>query len=221
MMTGPKILPLALKLALSAFVAVLVPVYWRNYGLANFLYFCDFALLLTLAGVWTENRLLVSMGAVGVLGPQTLWVADFLAHLAGFNITGVTDYMFAESSLFLRSLSFFHFWLPFLQVFLVWRLGYDSRAFVAWTGLAWALMLVSYFFLPPPSPDAGLAAVNLDYVFGLSNTEPQHWMAPGLWLALLMAALPIALWLPTHLLLKAWRGAASAAIQTTTGAPPV
>ena len=49
-------IPIALKLAYTAFLAVLVPVYWRNYGPTNFLYFCDVALFLTLVGIWTENR---------------------------------------------------------------------------------------------------------------------------------------------------------------------
>jgi hypothetical protein len=39
-------LPLWLKLAYSAFMAVLVPVYWYYYGPTNFLYFCDVALIL-------------------------------------------------------------------------------------------------------------------------------------------------------------------------------
>ncbi len=41
----------------------------------------------------------------------------------------MTDYMFKhENSLFLRGLSLFHGWLPFLLVYLVWKLGYDRRA---------------------------------------------------------------------------------------------
>ena len=41
----------------------------------------------------------------------------------------MTDYMFAaDHSLFLRGLSLFHGWLPFLLVYLVWKLGYDRRA---------------------------------------------------------------------------------------------
>jgi len=45
-------IPLWLKLAYTAFMAVLVPVYLRNYGPTNFLYFCDFALIITLVGIW-------------------------------------------------------------------------------------------------------------------------------------------------------------------------
>ena len=195
-------LPLWLKLVYTAFMAVLLPVYWANYGPTNFLYFCDVALLITLAAVWLESPLLVSMCAVGILGSQTLWVIDFVLNIFGKKLTGLTDYMFAaDHSLFLRSLSLFHGWLPFLLVFLVWRLGYDRRGLPAWTVLAWALILVCFFFMPPPRPDPGLEPVNIDYVWGFSDTEPQHWMGPGLWVGGLMVLMPLLLFVPTHLLL--------------------
>ncbi len=99
-------IPLWLKLAYSTFMAVLLPVYYVNYGPTNFLYFCDVALLLTLVGVWRESALLISMSAVGILIPQMVWVADFMAHLVGFPLTGMTAYMFnPASSRFLRGLS--------------------------------------------------------------------------------------------------------------------
>src|SRR5271170_5210274 len=103
-------LPLAIKLAFTAFMAVLVPVYWARYGPTNFLYFCDLALFLTLAAIWLENALLASMAAVGIILPQILlWCGDFAAHLIGIKFNGMTDYMFdANRSLFLRGLSFFH-----------------------------------------------------------------------------------------------------------------
>ena len=102
-------LPLWLKLAYTAFMAVLIPVYWYYYGPTNFLYFCDVALIITLVGIWTESALLVSMCAVGILAPQALWVIDFLGNLVGLPITGMTDYMMqSDRSLFLRGLSLFH-----------------------------------------------------------------------------------------------------------------
>ena len=45
----PHQIPLWLKLAYSAFVAVLVPYYLHQYGPLNFLWFCDVALLMTMA----------------------------------------------------------------------------------------------------------------------------------------------------------------------------
>jgi hypothetical protein len=147
-------IPLWLKLAYTAFMAVLVPVYLRYYGPTNFLYFCDVALILTLIGIWIESPLLVSMCAVGIIASQTLWVIDFLANLIGHPLTGLTDYMFmADRSVFLRGLSLFHGWLPFLLVYLVWRLGYDRRGLPAWTVVAWTLLLISFCLMPPPRPD--------------------------------------------------------------------
>ena len=43
-------IPITLKLAFTAFMVVLIPVYLTNYGPTNFLCFCDIALLLTMAG---------------------------------------------------------------------------------------------------------------------------------------------------------------------------
>ena len=201
----PRRIPLWLKLAYTGFMAVLIPVYWSNYGPTNFLYFCDMALILTLAGLWAENRLLVSMSAVGILAPQALWVVDFGARLTGHPFLGMTDYMFdGHHSLFLRGLSLFHGWLPFLLVVLVARLGYDRRALPAWTALALALCLISYFFLPPAGAQApgSLTPVNVDYVFSLDDAKPQTWMSPGAYLLVVMAALPALFFVPTHFALR-------------------
>src|SRR5215472_486651 len=196
-------IPLWLKLAYTAFMAVLVPIYLRNYGPTNFLYFCDVALIITLVCIWIESPFLFSMCAVGIIASQTLWVIDFFSNLIGHPLTGLTDYMFmVDHSLFLRGLSLFHGWLPFLLVYLVWRLGYDWRALPAWTVVAWALLLISFFLMPPPRPDPGLTPVNIDYVWGFSDTEAQHWMPPGIWVAALMVVLPALLYVPAHFLLR-------------------
>jgi hypothetical protein len=198
-------IPLGVKLGYSAFVAVLVPVYWRSYGPTNFLYFCDVALLLTLAGVWLESALLVSMCCVGILLPQLFWLADFLSHVLGFGLTGMTGYMFRPTlSLFTRALSLFHGWLPLLLLWLVSRLGYDRRALRAWGALAVVLVLVSYAFLPAPGaalPNPNVP-VNVDYVYGLSDREPQHWVNPNLYVAIYLAALWAVIFIPTHALLR-------------------
>src|SRR6478735_9205762 len=143
-------IPLWIKIAYTAFLAVLIPVYWANYGPTNFLYFCDVALLVTLYAVWAESAFAASMAAVGILVPQFFWCADFgmqLGRLAfGAEPAGMTAYMFdANRSLFLRGLSLFHGWLPFLLVFLVARLGFRRGALKAWTGTAWALCFFSFF----------------------------------------------------------------------------
>jgi hypothetical protein len=198
-----KQLPLWLKLTYSAFMAVLIPVYWYWYGPTNFLYFCDVATILTLVGIWIESPLLVSMCAIGILAPQALWIVDFLGHLVGLSLTGMTDYMFqADHPLYLRGLSLFHGWLPILLVFLVWTLGYDRRAFPIWTGLAWTLVLICFFFMPPPQPDPGLTPVNINYVWGPSDNAPQTWVSPGVWVAGLIVGLPALFFAPVHFVLN-------------------
>ena len=203
--TGPvRRIPMWVKVSYTAFMCVLVPFYWYTYGLTNFLYFCDLALLLTLVALWLENPLLASIAAVEIFRPGTLWVADFITELCGGRITGMTAYMFKSStSLFARALSGYHGWLPVLLVWAVSRLGYDRRAFGVWTVLAWALMLVSYFCLPaPPAPAATPnLPVNVNYVYGPNNQQPQTWMAPGLYFVLVMIGFPLLLFLPAHWML--------------------
>lgn len=196
-----KHIPLWAKLAYTAFVAVLVPAYWINYGPTNFLYFCDIALLIAFAGIWLESPLLISMCAIGIGVIQTVWIADLLATLAGFPVLGITDYMFdVRRSLFLRGLSLFHAWLPIVLVLLVWRVGYDRRAFRAWSTLSCVVLLICFFFTPPPSPGRGSAPVNINYVWGFSSEYPQTWMPPSVWLIGLIVALPILAYAPAHLL---------------------
>jgi hypothetical protein len=195
-------IPLAVKLVYTAFVCVLVPYYWVTYTPWNFLFFCDVALLMTMVALWLECPLLASIPAVGIVLPQMLWMLDFVT--AG-KIVGMAGYMFdPKYPLFVRGLSLFHGWLPFLLVWLVWRLGYDRRALPAQTILTWILLLICYFLAPgPPAPsDNPNAAVNINYVFGLGADKPQTWMHPGLWLAALMVGLPVCLYLPTHLVLS-------------------
>lgn len=197
--------PLWVKVPYTAFVAVLVPYYWRTYGPLNFLWFCDIALLVTLAALWLESRFLFSMQAIAITLPQLLWVVDFTAHLAGIQLLGVAAYMFdPKIPLFVRGLSSFHGWLPLLLLWALWRLGYDRRAVPAQTLVALVLLPICFFFTPRPPAPVGhpTAAVNLNWVFGPGEAVVQAWMAPGLYLVLQMAFWPIVIYLPTHFALK-------------------
>lgn len=199
-----RAIPVGIKVAFTAFMAVMVPVYWSKYGPTNFIYFCDIALFLTLAGIWMESALLISMCCVGILLPQALWCVDYVVVLCGGHLTGMTDYMVRDTPLFLRSLSLFHGWLPFLLVYLVRRTGYDRRAFLAWTGLAWALCLVAWFFLPAPyiGEPTDLTPRNVNFVYGMSEDTVQTRMPAPLYLITWMAALAAIVYGPTHLLLR-------------------
>lgn len=207
----PRRLPLALKLALAAFVCVQVLVYWSVYGPTNFLYFCDIALFLTLVSVLTEKRLFASMAAVGILIPQFVWVIDFIGGRFGHPFVGMTGYMFKDPDLLVANIvSLFHGWLPFLLIYVVYQLGYDRRALVGWTVLAWALMLIAYFLLPaPPAPvDQPNLPVNVNYVYGTTDDAPQQWMPQAAWFAVMMIGLPLLFFVPTHLILNRLMGPA-------------
>jgi hypothetical protein len=209
-----NLIPLWVKVLYSAFVAILVPLYWATYGPWNFPYFCDIALLVTAVAIWIENPLLISMQAVAILAPQMLWVLDLLARIvAGIEITGVTAYMLEPSiPLYLRSLSLFHGWLPFFLLWLLWRLGYDRRAFVLQSAVAVVVILVSYVLAPapPPSPLDPNHAVNINYVYGFTDQQPQTLMAPRLWVLAVVALNIIAFYIPTHWVLARAFGYAKA-----------
>ena len=205
-MVTNRCIPTWVKVAYSAFVAIVVPCYWVTYSPWNFLYFCDIALLVTGVAIWIESPLLVSMQAVAITVPQLLWVIDFLCRLiAGVHITGVTSYMLDSSiPLFLRALSLFHGWLPFLVLWLLSRLSYDRRALGIQSMVAIVVILISYLFAPAPPPSASHPnwAVNINYVYGLDDKHPQTMMAPWLWLLFIMAVTVIAMYLSTHFVLR-------------------
>jgi hypothetical protein len=205
------------KLIYTAYVAVLVPFYLKNYGPTNFIFFCDCSLLLGMAALWTESSLLASMPAVGIVVIQMLWCVDFALGFFGHGF-GLAGYMFDSAiPLYMRGLSLFHGWLPWVLLWVVHRLGYDSeplidvkiiryltgRALVAWTALAYVLLFVSYNFMPPPPAPASNPdlPVNINLVFGPVDTGPQTWMSPLAWVASETAILTV-IFLVTHLVLR-------------------
>jgi len=145
------------------------------------------------------------MCAVGILLPQCVWLADFGSHLLGFHFLNLTGYMFdSKLPLFTRALSLFHGWLPILILWLLFRLGYDQRALPAWTGVAAMLVLVCYLCILPAGahPADPNIPVNLNYVYGFNNQQPQHWVNQNLYVVLLLGVLWLVAFLPTHLVLR-------------------
>jgi hypothetical protein len=187
-------IPLAVKIAYTLFVCVLVPTYWRHYGPANFLWFSDLALLLTMVALWLENRLLASMQAISVLLLELGWIIDFVVRMiTGIQLIGISEYMFkSDQPLFVRALSLFHLVLPFFLLWLVHSVGYDRRAWIAQTVFFWVILLVCFFLTE--------RSENINWVFG-PGKQPQQTIAPGLYLALVLAVVPICVYLPTHFFL--------------------
>lgn len=189
-------IPLWLKLAYTLVATVILAVYFVRYGLRNFLWFSDIALIVTGVALWLESALLGSMMAVGVLLPEIVWNAGFFGGLfTGKPIRGLVGYMFdRDKPRYLRALSLFHVVLPPVLVWLVWRLGYDADAWLAQTALAWIVLPLTYALTDP--------ADNINWVFGPLG-KPQDRLPPLIYLGLLMLALTLVVYLPTHLLLRA------------------
>ena len=209
-MTDPRPAPLPVTLVYTLFVGVLVAKYLPAYGPLNFLYFCDIALFTTLIAMWRTKPLLASMGAVGIFLPQALWMLDFVVRLTtGQHVVDLTEYMFdPKIDLFVRFLSFFHFWLPILLLWLICRWGYDRRAY-RWQCLLTCLVLVASYLLTdsPTGP-----AENVNKVFGPdAGTMPLTDRGPvlrflltyrPLWMGTLILIHCVLIMAPTHWLLK-------------------
>jgi hypothetical protein len=88
-------IPLSLKVAWTVWVLVWAPVYWRQYGAQNFLFFCDLGNLLIAIALWSESALIFSWQAVSLLLFQTLYTVDLAgAAVTGRHVIGGTEYMF-------------------------------------------------------------------------------------------------------------------------------
>lgn len=190
-----SIIPLWLQLAYTAFLLVLVPVYWKKYGPGNFLWFSDIALFSVGIVLWTGNKLLLSMMAVGVLALELVWNLDYFGRLlTGHQLLGLSAYMFDESkSLFLRGLSLFHVVLPVLVIWLLLEWGYEPEALYWQTALAWVVLPLTYFLTDPKE--------NINWVFGPGN-RPQHKIPARLYFAIMMLIFPVGVYLPSHFLLQ-------------------
>jgi hypothetical protein len=191
-------IPLWLKLAYTAYASTILSVYARkaDAGLLNFLWFSDLALFTTGVALWLESSLVASTTAVGVLALELFWNLSFAVRLlTGKSLSSLTDYMFDEKRpLFMRGLSLFHVVLPVLLVWLLASFGYDSRAWLAMTLVAWVVLPASYLLTRPEH--------NINWVFGF-GTPPRRPLPPKMWLLGLMLGLPILIYLPTHLVLRA------------------
>ena len=196
-------IPLSLKVVYTLFVCALVPIYWRQYGPANFLWFSDIALFALVPALWLENVLLVSMMAISVVFFEALWNIDFFFRLlTGKSLIGLSAYMFdPKIPLFIRGLSCFHIVLPLLLLWTLHQLGYDQRAFF-WQSIVASVVLPLSYRLSNPQE-------NVNWVYGFGQNTQRILPAP-LFVILLMLLFPLVVYLPTHLLFtRMFRAAAS------------
>lgn len=187
-------IPLWLKVFWTVWLLVWAPVYWRQYGLQNFLFFCDLGNLLIALGLWLESPLIFSWQAVSLLLFQTLFVIDLLgAVITGRHFIGGTEYMFdPHISLAIRLLSLFHVVTPPLLLWAVWKLGYDRRAWIYQTLTSWIVLPINYFWRPQ---------FDVNWARGPFFRE-QH-VVPGLvYLLAYMIVVPAVVYWPTHRFLE-------------------
>ena len=183
--------PLWATLPYTLLVLIIVPVYWVEYGPGNFLWFSDIAMFVVLVSLWTGNRLIYSMMAVGVLPFEIVWLADILTL---GQLTGVAAYMFDdELPLWLRALSLFHVPLVFFLTWMLIRQGYARRALPLQTLFAWLLLPLTWWLTEPGD--------NINWVHGL-GPDANEILPPVLYLLLYMGLLPVVIYLPAHFALR-------------------
>jgi hypothetical protein len=166
-------LPLWPKIAYTLFLAVIVPAYWVRNGPQNFLWFSDIALLVTGAALWLESSLLASAMAIGVFLPESLWNVSYFGRL----LTGARISTLADYMFDARKSRFMRGLSLMLHV-------------VMPAALVWMLARLGY---DPRGllVQTALAWVVLPATFAIRRAR------------VLALGFPIAVYLPTHLALRA------------------
>jgi hypothetical protein len=194
-------IPLWLKIVWTVWLIVWAPFYCRQYGLQNFLFFCDLGNILIGIGLWLESTLIFSWVACGVLLFQSLYALDLVgALITGHHLIGGTEYMFdAGIPLLVRLLSLFHVAMPAVLIWAIWRLGYDARGWKVQTLTAWIVVPINYFWRPE---------MDVNWARGLFSHE-QHVMPEWAYLLGYLIVVPLCVYFPTHLILqwvtRCWR----------------
>jgi len=194
-MAGMRV-PLWLKIGWTIWLLLWAPLYWRQYGAQNFLFFCDLGNILVGLALWLESPLIFSWQATGLLLFQTLYTIDLAgALMSGRHFIGGTEYMFdAHIPLLVRLLSLFHVVMVPLLLWAIARLGYDERGWKLQTLTAWIVVPINFFWRPQ---------LDVNWARGLFFHE-QHVVPGWLYLAGYLIVVPLVVYWPTHLLLRRW-----------------
>jgi hypothetical protein len=187
-------IPLWLKIAWTMWVVAWVPLYYKQYGAQNFLYFCDLGNFFIAVALWTESRLIFSWQATGLLLFQILYTMDLLGAVStGKHVIGGTEYMFDPAiPLLLRLLSLFHVVVPPLLLWAICRLGYDPRGWKLQTLATFIVVPVNYFWRP---------AYNVNFARGLFHGD-QHVVPGFMYVTAYLLLVPLLVYFPTHLVLQ-------------------
>lgn len=185
--------PLWVRWASLIWFAIWIPVYWRYWGVQNFLHVCDITVILTCAGLFWSNPLLLSSQAVASIIADLLWDLDAgCRFFFGHNLVGGTEYMWdAHYPLWVRLLSLFHIVWPILLLCSLRPTGYDRRGLTLQSSIAAVAMLASRFTNP---------SLNINYAFR-APIGNRSWGPAPVHVALMWLGLVVLIYLPTHLLL--------------------
>lgn len=188
-------IPLALKIVWTAWVVIWAPVYFRQYGAQNFLFYCDIGNILITVGLWAESRLIVSWQAVSLLVFQSLYAIDLIGTFVfKHHAIGGTEYMFdPKIPVLVRVLGLYHIAVPPLLLWLVRRLGCDQSAWKWATLESWVVVPISFFWRPE---------YNVNFARGIGHE--QHSMAPWIYLTGYLIVVPLVIYWPTQLALNRW-----------------
>lgn len=189
------VFPFWLKMVALLFLVVFVSYSWKNYGLQNFLWFSCLGVICSVLALWLESRLLASMMLLSTfIADEIGWGGDFLFRLLfGWHPLNATNYMFDHRlSLYGRAISLYHFYIPILLAWMVYKLRYDKRAITAQSILSSIVLLISFTLTNPAS--------NINWVYGVGQ-QPQTYVPAWLYLIAEMIFIPVVFYLPTHLLL--------------------
>lgn len=187
-------IPLWMKIGWTIWLIVWAPIYWRQYGAQNFLFFCDIGNVLIGFGLWFESPLIFSWAACGLLVFQTIYTVDLAGALfAAHHSFGGVDYMFdPRLPLYIRLFGLFHIVTPPLLVWAIGRLGYDSRGWKLQTLMTWFVVPINYIWRPQ---------YDVNWARGLFFHE-QHVMPGWAYLLLYCTAVPLCVYFPTHAMLR-------------------
>lgn len=185
--------PAWIRGASLTWMLVWFPVYWRTWGPENFLHVCDIAVILTCAGFWWSNSLLLSSQAVSSIFADLLWDLDAAWRLfTGHNLMGGTEYMWdTHYPLCMRLISLFHIFWPLLLLWAIRRTGYDRRGFALQSAIA-ALAVIAGRFSNP--------ALNINFAFR-DPLVHRAWGPAPLHVAMMWLGFVILIYLPTHIVL--------------------
>jgi hypothetical protein len=188
--------PLWLKIGWTIWILCWAPLYWRQYGTQNLLFFCDLGNILIAIALWSESTLLFSSQAVSLLLFQSLYCIDlFGAIISGRHVIGGTEYMFDPGvPLMIRGMSLFHVVTPPLLLWAIWTLGYDARGWKLQTLICWVVVTINHFWRPE---------MDVNWARGPFFRE-QHVMPGWLYLLGYLVVVPLVVYWPTHRVLEWW-----------------